>query len=161
MKEAELLITEFITFYLVAKGSSSFSPAGDHLKALPSASALAFQVYTAGKGRAHSSVREYGIAAFRALEPEQSRVVTDGAHKGTKPYWIRCHFGHPTSAGVGHLHVQRSEIETVVVLPVFETLEEGVRVLVEQFGVEQLLGGRTHGALQFEEVVLFHDTDFF
>lgn len=34
-------------------------------------------------------------------------------------------------------------------------------VLVEQLGVEQLLGSRTHGALLLEEVVRFHDTDFF
>ena len=161
MKEAELLITEFITFYLVAKGSGSFSPAGDHLKALPSTSALAFQVYTAGKGRAHSSVREYGIAAFRALELEQSRVVPDGAQKGTEPYWIRCHLGHNAVDSVGHLQIERCEIEPVIVPPVVESGVDSYGVPVEQLGVEQLLGSRTHCALQLEEVVLFHDTDFF
>ena len=33
-------------------------------------------------------------------------------------------------------------------------------MLVEQFGVEQLLGSRAFSAL-LEEIVLVHDTDFF
>ena len=49
------------------------------------------------------------------------------------------------------MHIQRDEIETVIVLPVVESCVDFVCVLVEQFGVEQLLGGRTYGAIQLSE----------
>lgn len=76
-----------------------------------------------------------------------------------QPYRVRGDFCYPPHA-VGHLHVERNEIEPVVVLPVVETSIDLVRVDVEQFGEETLLLGRAQSGLT-EEIVLVHDTDFF
>ena len=74
-------MSEGVVGQLVTQGCGSDFPAGNGFVTVPSAAAPSFQVYTAGKGRAYSAVGEYGLAAFRALELEQFRVVTDGANK--------------------------------------------------------------------------------
>jgi len=81
-------------------------------------------------------------------------------HKRSKPYRIRSDLSYPSGTAVGHLHKEGNEVELVIVLPFIETGIDFRGMLVEQFGVEQLLGSRAHSAL-LEEIVLVHDTDFF
>jgi len=81
-------------------------------------------------------------------------------HKRSEPYRIRSDFGRPSGTAVGHLHEDGNEIEPVIDRPFIETGIDFRGMLVEQFGVEQLLGGRAFSAL-LKEIVLVHDTDFF
>jgi hypothetical protein len=57
------------------------APAGNGFVSVPSAFTEAFQFYPAGKGRTNGTVGEHGLAAFRALELEEFRMVTDGANE--------------------------------------------------------------------------------
>ena len=82
------------------------------------------------------------------------------ADERSEPNRIRSHLCHPPGAAVGHLHEEGNEVELVIVLPFIEAGIDFRRMLVEQFGVEQLLGSRAFSAL-LEEIVLVHDTDFF
>lgn len=77
-----------------------------------------------------------------------------------EPNRIRCNLCHPTGAAIGHLQIKGNEVELVVVLPFIEAGIDFRGMLVEQFGVEQLLGSRALSAL-LEKIVLVHDTDFF
>ena len=61
---------------------------------------------------------------------------------------------------IGHLHEEGNEVELVIVLPFIEMGIDFRGMLVEQFGVEQLLVSRALSSL-LEEIVLVHDTDFF
>ena len=81
------------------------------------------------------------------------------ADKGTQPDWIRGNFSNPTHA-VGHLKIERDEIELVVVLPVGKVFIDFPGIDVEEFGEETLLLGRAWSTLS-EEIVLVHDTDLF
>ncbi len=87
-------------------------------------------------------------------------MVPDGLDEGTQPNGIRGQLGGDSGDAVGHLHVQRDEVEPVDVLPVIEMLVDGVGVLVERLGEETLLLGRAQCALP-DENVFVHDTDFF
>jgi len=58
------------------------------------------------------------------------------------------------------LHEEGNEVELVIVLPFIEMGIDFRGMLVEQFGVEQLLGSMAFSAL-LEEIVLVNDTDFF
>ena len=74
-------MSEGISGQLVTEGRGALPPAGNGFISVPTAAASSFQVYTAGEGRAHGPVGEYGLAAFLALKLEQFRVVTDGARQ--------------------------------------------------------------------------------
>ena len=56
--------------------------------------------------------------------------------------------------------INGAEIEPVDVFPVIETGVDFIGVLVERFGLEPLLHGRTRCVLR-EELIFVHDTDFF
>ena len=87
-------------------------------------------------------------------------MVPDGLDEGAQPYGVRGQLGDDAVDAVGHLHVQRDEVEPVDVLPIVEVLEDGVGVLVERLGEETLLLSRAQCAL-LDENVFVHDTDFF
>ena len=87
-------------------------------------------------------------------------MVPDGLDEGTQPNGVRGQLGGDSGDAVGHLQVQRDEVEPVDVLPVVEVLEDGVGVLVERLGEETLLLRRAQCALP-DENVFVHDTDFF
>ena len=57
-------------------------------------------------------------------------------------------------------HRPKNEVELVNKLPLIEPGVDFRCILVEQFGVEQLLLRRTMPVF-LEEIVLFHGTDFF
>ena len=87
-------------------------------------------------------------------------MLQRAADEGAEPDRVWGDLGHQAGAAVGHLQEEGSEVERVVVLPFIEAGIYFRRMLVEQFGVEQLLGSRAFSAL-LEEIVLVHDTDFF
>ena len=71
------------------------------------------------------------------------------------------HLSNPSGAAVGHLHEEGNEVEPVIVLPVIETGIDFRAMLVEQFCVEQLLGGRVFSALYLEKLYLSMIQTFF
>lgn len=87
-------------------------------------------------------------------------MAPDGLYEGTQPHGIRGQFGGDSGDAVGHLQIQRDEVEPVDAFPVVEVLVDGVGVLIERFGEETLLLGRAQCALP-DENVFVHDTDFF
>ena len=87
-------------------------------------------------------------------------MVPDGLDEGTQPNGVGSQLGDDAVDAVGHLQVQRDEVEPVDALPVIEVLEDGVCVLVERLGEETLLLRRAQCALP-DENVFVHDTDFF
>ena len=87
-------------------------------------------------------------------------MLQGAADEGAQPYGIWCYLCHPACTAIGHLHVQGNEIEPVIILPLVEVGVDVYGVLVKEFGVEQLPGGRAQCVL-LEEIVLVHDTDFF
>ena len=74
------------------------------------------------------------------------------ADERSEPNRIRSHLCHPPGAAVGHLHEEGNEVELVIVLPFIEMGIDFRGMLVEQFGVQQLLGSRAFSAL-LEEIV--------
>ena len=145
---------------LLPQGFASLEPPGDGLVALPAAGAVAFQVHPSAKRRANEAVGKYGVAAIGALKLEEVGMVPDCLDEGTQPNGVGSQFGGDSGDAVGHLHVQRDEVEPVDVLPVVEVLVDGVGVPVERLGEETLLLGRAQRALP-DENVFVHDTDFF
>ena len=81
MQQPELSVPEHVFGDLVAQGYRSHFPAGNGFVSVPSAITPAFQVDSAGEGRAYGPVREHGLAAFGALELEEFRMAADSAHK--------------------------------------------------------------------------------
>ena len=87
-------------------------------------------------------------------------MVPDGLDEGTQPNGVGSQFGGDSGDAVGHLQVQRNEVEPVDVFPVIETGVELVRVGIERFGEQTLLLSRAQCALP-DENVFVHNTDFF
>ena len=80
--------------------------------------------------------------------------------KGAQPYRIWSQLDNYPGDTVGHLQIQRDEVEPVNVLPLVEMGVYHIGVTVEGLGEETLLLGRAQCAL-LEEIVFVHDTDFF
>ncbi len=146
----------------VPQGDAAGAPAGDGCVAAPvAAGASAFQVDASAERGAGESVGEYGASAVGACVLEEIGMPEDVPDERAQPYGVGGYLGRPAGAGVGHLQVEGDEVESADALPLVEAFIDFQAVLVEELGVEQLLGSRTHCALLLEEGVLFHDTDFF
>ena len=159
MKHPELEVSSSVTLQLVTQCYCPDTPSGHHLISLLSALAFVFQVHPAAEWGTDVAMGEYSLLTLGTYNLKQFWMLQVTANKGSEPYRVRSNLGDPAHA-VGHLHVERDEVETVVVLPVIETGIDLVRVDVEQFGEETLLLGRAQSGLT-EEIVLVHDTDFF
>ena len=160
MKHLELMVSKHVGGYLVPQGLAPLEPAGNRLVALPAAVAVAFQIHPAAERGADETEREYGLATIGTLKLEEVGMVPDGLDEGAQPHGIRGQLGCDPGDAVGHLQVQRNEVEPVDVFPIVETGVEFVRVGIERLGEETLLLGRAQCALP-DENIFVHDTDFF
>ncbi len=144
---------------LVSQGNRTWLPAGDGLKAFFAAAAFVFQIHPSAERGAYIAERLYRLIALRALDLEQVRMLQVASDEGAEPDGIGRDLCHPAQA-VGHLQIERDEVEAVDVFPLVEMGIDLAGMLVEHFGLEQLLRGRTQSVL-LEEIVLFHGTILF
>lgn len=156
----ESLPSDFVFLLGISQVDGTLSPSGDGFIAFPAAGASPFQINATGKGRATIAVRQYRLSAVRAFVLEEVGMLQCAADERAEPYRVGRYLSRPSGTAVSHLHEEGNEVEFVVVLPFIKAGIDFRGMLVEQFGVEQLLGSRAFSAL-LEEIVLVHDTDFF
>ena len=110
-------------------------PAGDRFKAFPTTTAGAFQIDSSAERRTIETIGEHGLAAGRAFELKQLRILQDGSYEGAQVEWPIGHADAMAVDGVGHVQLQGDEVEAVDALPVVETSIDFVRVADEKGGV--------------------------